>query len=116
MSHISLTVNILQSWRIRQRALPALVVFFYHNLLTITQASIDQVMDILLSCLEDENIEVRELASKSLSGIIRCSQRRSIIPLKVWTLPLPVKRNLILVTWAEPLRHSREENNTPASP
>ncbi len=43
-------------------------------------------MDMLVDCLGDENVEVREMASKSLSGIVRCSQRQSIIPLKVGKL------------------------------
>ena len=42
-------------------------------------------MEVLLDCLGDENVEVREMASKALSGIVRCSQRQSIIPLKVCT-------------------------------
>lgn len=72
-----------QSWRIRLNALPALVVFFYRNLLTISQESVSQVMDVLLDCLGDENVEVREMASAALSGVVRCSQRQSILPLKV---------------------------------
>jgi len=40
-------------------------------------------MDVLLDCLSDENVEVREMASKVLSGVVRCSQRQSIVPLKV---------------------------------
>jgi hypothetical protein len=40
-------------------------------------------MEVLLVCLGDENVEVREMASKVLSGVIRCSQRQNIIPLKV---------------------------------
>jgi proteasome activator subunit 4 len=71
-----------QSWRIRLHALPALVVFFYRNLITISPNMISQAMDVLLECLADENVEVREMASKALSGIVRCSQRQSIIPLK----------------------------------
>lgn len=40
-------------------------------------------MDVLLECLSDENVEVREMSSKTLSGVVRCSQRQSIVPLKV---------------------------------
>jgi len=40
-------------------------------------------MDVLLDCLSDENVEVREMSSKTLSGVVRCSQRQNIIPLKV---------------------------------
>lgn len=73
----------IQSWRIRLHALPALVIFFYRNLLSISQEGVSEVMDVLLECLGDENVEVREMASKVLSGVIRCSQRQSIVPLKV---------------------------------
>ncbi|KAF5377581.1 hypothetical protein D9615_005140 [Tricholomella constricta] len=48
-----------QSWRIRLHALPALVVFFYRNLLSISQDGVMQVMDVLLECLGDENVENR---------------------------------------------------------
>jgi len=71
-----------KSWRIRLHALPALIVFFYRNLLTITPAGVSKVMDVLLDCLADENVEVREMASNVLSGVVRCSQRQSIVPLK----------------------------------
>ncbi|KAF8887975.1 hypothetical protein CPB84DRAFT_1684385 [Gymnopilus junonius] len=92
-------VKLSTSWRIRLHALPALVVFFYRNLLSISQDGIAKVMDILLVCLSDENIEVREMASKVLSGVVRCSQRQSIIPLKnrfvalAKKTPLPARRD-----------------------
>lgn len=57
--------------------------FFYRNLLMISPAGVTKVMDVLLECLADENVEVREMSSKTLSGIVRCSQRQHIIPLKV---------------------------------
>ena len=57
--------------------------FFYRNLLMISPSGVSNVMDVLLECLADENVEVREMSSKTLSGIVRCSQRQSIIPLKV---------------------------------
>lgn len=63
--------------------MPTVVVFFYRNLLSISNESVAQVMEVLLDCLSDENVEVRQMASKALSGIVRCSQRQSIIPLKV---------------------------------
>jgi proteasome activator subunit 4 len=71
-----------QSWRVRLHALPALVVFFYRNLLSISQDGVAKVTDILLDCLADENVEVREMASKVFSGLVRCSQRQNIPPLK----------------------------------
>ncbi|KAI8995384.1 ARM repeat-containing protein [Trametes punicea] len=70
------------SWRIRVNALPTLIVFFYRNLLSMSSDIVSRLMNVLLECLSDENIEVREMASKMLSGVVRCSQRQSIIPLK----------------------------------
>lgn len=80
----------LQSWRIRVNALPTLIVFFYRNLMSMSSGLVTRVMDALLECLADENVEVREMASKMLSGVVRCSQRQSIIPLKVCRLHLTV--------------------------
>ncbi|KAF5375146.1 hypothetical protein D9758_000062 [Tetrapyrgos nigripes] len=82
------------SWRIRHHAMPALVVFFYRNLLTIGPDGIAKVMDVLLDCLADENVEVREMASKVLSGVVRCSQRQRIIPLKNRFISLIKKTSL----------------------
>ncbi|KAH9922007.1 ARM repeat-containing protein [Epithele typhae] len=70
------------SWRIRVNALPTLIVFFYRNLLSMSSGLVSRLMGVLLDCLSDENIEVREMASKMLSGVVRCSQRQSIVPLK----------------------------------
>ncbi|KAJ7785950.1 hypothetical protein B0H16DRAFT_1488659 [Mycena metata] len=82
------------SWRIRLHALPALVVFFYRNLLSISPEGVTKVMDVLLDCLADENVEVRQMASKVLSGVVRCSQRQSIVPLKNRFLALARKITL----------------------
>ncbi|KAI0034963.1 hypothetical protein K488DRAFT_83562 [Vararia minispora EC-137] len=70
-----------KSWRIRLHAMQPLVVFFYRNLLGISEHTIKTIMDVLLECLSDDNVEVREMASKTLSGIVRVSQRQSIPPL-----------------------------------
>lgn len=72
-----------QSWRVRLKALPTLLVFFYRNLMAITSETVTRMMEVLLDCLSDENVEVREMASQMLSGVVRCSQRQSIIPLRV---------------------------------
>ncbi|KAJ7456643.1 hypothetical protein FB451DRAFT_1276697 [Mycena latifolia] len=82
------------SWRIRLHALPALIVFFYRNLLSISADGVTKVMDVLLDCLADENVEVRQMASKVLSGVVRCSQRQSIVPLKNRFLALARKITL----------------------
>ncbi|KAJ3537454.1 hypothetical protein NMY22_g5581 [Coprinellus aureogranulatus] len=71
-----------QSWRTRLHGLPALVIFFYKNLLSLSPEQVNKVMRVLLDCLANENVEVREMASKVLSGVVRTSQRHNIAPLK----------------------------------
>ena len=51
-------------------------------MLSFSATYVSKIMDVLLDCLQDENIEVREMATESLSGLLRCSQRQSILPLK----------------------------------
>lgn len=80
-----------QSYRLRQRALPAMVVFFYRNLLSISSEEVSQVMEALIHCLSDQNVEVRDTAAKMLSGVIRCSQRQNISGLKVRAQTLSCK-------------------------
>jgi len=70
------------SWRVRLNALPTLAVFWYRNLTSFTEESMSKLMDVLLQCLEDENLEVREMAAKTLSSVLRSSQRHRILPLK----------------------------------
>ncbi|KAG9039991.1 hypothetical protein FRB95_004463 [Tulasnella sp. JGI-2019a] len=70
------------SWRIRLSVLPVLQVFYFRNLLNLADTSVKSVLDVLLECIRDENVEVRETAAKTLSGVIRCSQRQRILPLK----------------------------------
>jgi len=88
------------SWRIRLNSLPTLVVFFYRNLMGISNASVSRIMDLMLNCLSDDNVEVREMASSALSGIVRVSQRQSIIPLKDHFLS--VARKVRLPTRGDP--------------
>jgi len=64
-------------------------------------------MDVLLDCLADENVEVREMSSRSLSGVVRCSQRQSIVQLKNRFVALARKVKLpgrTQPTYAESLR------------
>ncbi|KAG8924341.1 hypothetical protein FRC02_010498 [Tulasnella sp. 418] len=70
------------SWRIRLSVLPVLQVFYFRNLLNLPDSCAKRIMDVLLKCLRDENVEVRDTASKTLSGVIRCSQQHSILPLR----------------------------------
>ena len=62
------------------------MVFFYRNLLSVNEATQRRVMDLLQDCLADDNVEVRETAMKTLSSVVRVSQRQSIGPLLVRSL------------------------------
>ncbi|GJE87739.1 proteasome-substrate-size regulator, mid region domain-containing protein [Phanerochaete sordida] len=81
-NHFLNTIKSSDSWRVRLNALPTLLVFYYRNLMCISGDVVTRMMDVLLECLSDENVEVREMASQMLSGVVRCSQRQSIIPLR----------------------------------
>lgn len=72
-----------KSWKTKLNGLPILIVFFYKNLIGFSEPCVGRLMDTVISCLGDENVEVREMAAKVLSGLLRCSQRRSITPLRV---------------------------------
>lgn len=81
-NHFLTAIKSSDSWRVRLNALPTLLVFFYRNLMNIPSAIAARMMEVLLECLSDENVEVREMAAKMLAGVVRCSQRQSIIPLR----------------------------------
>ncbi|KAF9110857.1 hypothetical protein BGX27_005774 [Mortierella sp. AM989] len=63
------------SWHIRNNVLPVVQIFFYTNLFSMDVDMMVKVMDAVSSMLLDPQIEVRQLAASTLSGIVRCSQR-----------------------------------------
>ncbi|KAJ1310179.1 hypothetical protein OPQ81_006923 [Rhizoctonia solani] len=69
-------------WRVRLNALPILQVFYFRNLPSMTDATITRIIDVLLECLKDDNVEVRQMAAKTLAGLLRCSKRDKIPELK----------------------------------
>jgi proteasome activator subunit 4 len=72
-----------QSWRVRQNALPVLLVFLYRNLAAFSDDMILEIVNCLIDCLGDENVEVRNTAAKVFAGVLRCSQRSQIPRLRV---------------------------------
>ncbi|RGB33631.1 hypothetical protein C1646_815894 [Rhizophagus diaphanus] len=70
------------SWHVRVKALPVLQVFFFKHLFMLGKDKTDKVMDVVSGMLKDNQIEVRQLAAVTLSGLIRCSQREAISKLK----------------------------------
>ncbi|KAG9300251.1 hypothetical protein G9A89_011324 [Geosiphon pyriformis] len=70
------------SWHIKVKALPVLQVFYFKHLFMLSQEEMIKVMDVVSGMLLDNQIEVRQLAAVTLSGLIRCSQRDAIKALK----------------------------------
>jgi proteasome activator subunit 4 len=70
------------SWHIRMKALPILQVFFFKHLFLLQSSEVIRIMDVITNLLMDTQIEVRQLASVTLSGLVRCSQRDAIHVLK----------------------------------
>ncbi|CEL52206.1 Proteasome activator complex subunit 4 OS=Xenopus laevis GN=psme4 PE=2 SV=1 [Rhizoctonia solani AG-1 IB] len=69
-------------WRVRLNALPILQVFYFRNLPSMTDTIITRIIGVLLECLKDDNVEVRQMAAKTLAGLLRCSKRDKILELK----------------------------------
>ncbi|EFI28576.1 membrane protein [Coprinopsis cinerea okayama7 len=70
------------SWRVRLKALPLLQVFYFRQLPLISEVKIVEMLEVLCQRLDDEVVEVREMAASTLSGILRLSPRRSVLTLK----------------------------------
>ncbi|PWN28316.1 hypothetical protein BDZ90DRAFT_250757 [Jaminaea rosea] len=70
------------SWKVRLDGLTVLQVAFFQNLYYLGPADVRSIVDVLLALLRDVHPEVREMASTTLSGIVRCSERKLISDLK----------------------------------
>ncbi|KAF8624763.1 hypothetical protein AX15_005657 [Amanita polypyramis BW_CC] len=70
------------SWKVRMKVLPLLQVFYFRNVPLIADSKVVEILEVLCQCLDDEVVEVREMAATTLSGILRLSPRRSILMLK----------------------------------
>lgn len=62
--------------------LPVLSLTYFRNLSLLSEPLKAKCLDVVASCLKDHNQEVRETASLTLSGFLRCSQRPMIHVLK----------------------------------
>ncbi|PAV21860.1 ARM repeat-containing [Pyrrhoderma noxium] len=93
------SVRSTSSRKIKITVLPILTIFYYRNILEISEELSSQLLEVVISCLADENVEVRSIAAKLLSGLLRCSQRRNILPLRdrfvsaVGTTKLPKRQD-----------------------
>lgn len=61
-----------------------------------TDTIIARIMDVLLDCLKDDNVEVRQMAAKTLAGLLRCSKRSKIPELKVGLYSIPEPLLIVL--------------------
>ncbi|SPO23145.1 related to BLM10 - proteasome activator subunit [Ustilago trichophora] len=79
---LHVTRSSVDSWRARLDSLPVLQVIYFQNLFYLNEKLINSIVELLLELLSDKHLEVREMAATTLSGIVRCSQRRLIKTLK----------------------------------
>ncbi|KAJ7462702.1 hypothetical protein B0H11DRAFT_2310714 [Mycena galericulata] len=70
------------SWRVRIKALPLVQVFYFRQLPLIAEVKVIEILEVLCKCLDDEVVDVREMAAATLSGILRLSPRRHILTLR----------------------------------
>ncbi|KAI8379085.1 uncharacterized protein BYT42DRAFT_495617 [Radiomyces spectabilis] len=70
------------SWHMRIRALPILQIFYFKHLFVMNSDQVLRIMSVISSMLLDSQIEVRQLASVTLGGLVRCSQRDAISMLR----------------------------------
>ncbi|KAI0001825.1 hypothetical protein BJV77DRAFT_16959 [Russula vinacea] len=70
------------SWKVRMQALPLVQVFYFRQVPLLSDARITEILEMLCKCLDDEVVEVREMAATTLSGVLRLSPRRSQLTLK----------------------------------
>ncbi|KDQ54765.1 hypothetical protein JAAARDRAFT_71570 [Jaapia argillacea MUCL 33604] len=70
------------SWRVRLQALPLVQVFYFRHMPLISDIKVVEILEVICKCLDDEIIEVREMAATTLCGILRLSPRRSVLTLK----------------------------------
>ncbi|KAI0359128.1 hypothetical protein OH77DRAFT_1473765 [Trametes cingulata] len=70
------------SWRVRLKILPLVQVFYFRQSSLISDGKLVEMVEVVCRCLDDEVVEVREMAATTLSGILRLSPRRSVIALR----------------------------------
>ena len=76
------------AWRVRLEVLPFLQIAYFqkyvaaNSLFLLSQPTVDDVLHVTLELLNDPQLEVREMAATTLSGIVRCSQRSLVASLR----------------------------------
>ncbi|KAJ3272314.1 hypothetical protein HDV01_005748 [Terramyces sp. JEL0728] len=70
------------AWYAKIRILPIIQILFFRHLHLFNTAQKQELIGFLCALIQDPQLEVRKLCCVTLSGIIRCSERRSINQLK----------------------------------
>jgi proteasome activator subunit 4 len=70
------------SWHRRKRILPALQIVYFQNLHFLNREQQEEVLDHVHKLLLDSQVEIRQLAANTLSGLVRCSLRDVIINIR----------------------------------
>nr|GAT49743.1 membrane protein [Mycena chlorophos] len=76
------TIQNSPSWRVRLKALPLVQVFYFRQMPLISESKVLEILEVLSKCLDDEIVDVREMAATTLSGVLRLSPRRHIYRLR----------------------------------
>ncbi|TDL28808.1 ARM repeat-containing protein [Rickenella mellea] len=79
---IFLAIKSSPSWKVRLKALPLVQIFYFRQVPLIRQKKVVEILEVICKCLDDEIVEVREMAATTLSGILRLSPRQSVMTLK----------------------------------
>lgn len=70
------------TWHTKTKVLPVLQVFYFRHLFMLNEEQMKSVTKTVGDLLLDKSQEVRQLASVTLSGLVRCSRRDAIEELK----------------------------------
>jgi len=62
--------------------LPLVQVFYFRQLPLIGEGKVIEILEVLCKCLDDEVVDVWEMAATTLSGVLRLSPRRHILTLR----------------------------------
>lgn len=65
-------------WQTRLRQLSVIQVLFFRHIFIMSDEEKRQILDFIMSRIDDHSFQVRQLAGTTLSGIIRCAEYNSI--------------------------------------
>jgi proteasome activator subunit 4 len=73
-----------QQWHHRLRIMVVIQIFYFRQLFTLSNAERNRLFDVVIILLNDPQLEVREAASSSLSGMVQCTkfdEKNLVLPL-----------------------------------